>query len=361
MGLRIRKSFKIAKGVRVNVGKTGVGLSIGTRGLRHTIHSSGRRTSSIGLPGTGISYVKTSTGGSRKRTSSNTVIQKQLQKQHEIEENTKIVDDYNELLGRIVSVHKECDEFVDWVSINALKPPYIPPDAGQRKTKAENDYNSYTPNFFAKLFKSIEDKRRTRLKTKILEAELLDAKEYEDWKNLNVLSERIVQGDIEAYFEVINEMNPLDDLLDYGSGFEFSADHSRAIEVELKVKSDTVIPNYVLSLTKTGKLSRKEMTKTQYFDLVQDYVCSCAIRVARDVMALLPVEQVVVHAVDDVLNTATGHIEQITILSVVFDRHGLNGLNFELIDPSDALQSFKCQMKHMKTSGFRAVERIVEY
>lgn len=49
MALRMRKSFKIAKGVRVNVSKSGVGLSVGTRGLRHTIHSSGRRTSTIGL------------------------------------------------------------------------------------------------------------------------------------------------------------------------------------------------------------------------------------------------------------------------------------------------------------------------
>lgn len=59
MGLRVRKSFTIAKGVLVTVGKTGVGMSVGTRGLRHSIHSSGRRTSSIGIPGSGISYVKT--------------------------------------------------------------------------------------------------------------------------------------------------------------------------------------------------------------------------------------------------------------------------------------------------------------
>ena len=361
MGFRIRKSFKIAKGVRVNVSKTGVGLSVGTRGLRHSIHSSGRRTSTIGLPGTGISYVKTSTIGSRKRTNSNTAIQRQLQKQHDIEGNTKVVDDYNELLERVVSVHKECDETMDWVGIHALQPPYNYPDAGPHKTKAEHESNNYTPNFFAKLFKSIEEKRRTQLIAETLEAELLDAKEYEDWKNLNLLSKRIVQGDIAAYFEVINEMKPLEDLLEFGSGFEFAGDCSRAIEIDFKVKSDTVIPNYVLSLTKTGKLSRKEMTKTRYYDLIQDYVCSCAIRVAREVMALLPVEKVVVHALNDVLNTATGHNEQITILSVVFDRHGVNGLNFELIDPSDALQNFNYHMKYLKTSGFRAVERIVEY
>ena len=45
------------------------------------------------------------------------------------------------------------------------------------------------------------------------------------------------------------------------------------LEVEFRVKSNSKLyPKEVLSLTKTGKLSRKAMTKTQYYDLVQDYV-----------------------------------------------------------------------------------------
>lgn len=69
MGLRMRKSFTIAKGVRLNVGKSGMGISFGTRGLRYSIHSSGKRTATVGLPGTGISY-STSTGGSKRKYSS---------------------------------------------------------------------------------------------------------------------------------------------------------------------------------------------------------------------------------------------------------------------------------------------------
>ncbi|MBW3634473.1 MAG: DUF4236 domain-containing protein [Chloroflexi bacterium] len=34
MGFRARKSFKIAPGVRLNVSKSGVGASVGTRGAR---------------------------------------------------------------------------------------------------------------------------------------------------------------------------------------------------------------------------------------------------------------------------------------------------------------------------------------
>lgn len=68
MGLRIRKSFKVAPGVRINVGKKSSSISFGTKGARHTISSTGRRTTSVGIPGTGVTY--TSTSSSRKKKSS---------------------------------------------------------------------------------------------------------------------------------------------------------------------------------------------------------------------------------------------------------------------------------------------------
>lgn len=65
MGFRARKSISIAKGVRLNISKTGVGISVGTKGLRHSVHSSGRRTRSVGIPGTGIGWVSSSSGSKR--------------------------------------------------------------------------------------------------------------------------------------------------------------------------------------------------------------------------------------------------------------------------------------------------------
>lgn len=68
MGLRFRKSKKIAPGVRLNIGKKSASVSFGTRGARYTINSKGRRTASVGIPGTGVSYTSSS-GGSKKRVS----------------------------------------------------------------------------------------------------------------------------------------------------------------------------------------------------------------------------------------------------------------------------------------------------
>lgn len=61
MGLRFRKSIKVAPGVKLNVGKKSAGISVGTKGARYSVSSSGRRTSTVGIPGTGLSYQNIST------------------------------------------------------------------------------------------------------------------------------------------------------------------------------------------------------------------------------------------------------------------------------------------------------------
>jgi hypothetical protein len=60
--LRFRKSIKLGPGVRLNVGKRGAGVSAGVRGARYSVHSSGRRTASVGIPGTGVGYVSSRSG-----------------------------------------------------------------------------------------------------------------------------------------------------------------------------------------------------------------------------------------------------------------------------------------------------------
>jgi Protein of unknown function (DUF4236) len=67
MGFRMRKSIKVAPGVKLNVSKRGVGASVGGKGGRYSVHSSGRHTVSAGsgvVPG--VYYQKSVSGkGSR--------------------------------------------------------------------------------------------------------------------------------------------------------------------------------------------------------------------------------------------------------------------------------------------------------
>lgn len=71
MGLRFRKSFKVAPGVKVNLNKKSTSVTFGGKGVHKTYSSSGKKTTSVGIPGTGAYYTTSSGGGSgSKKTSS---------------------------------------------------------------------------------------------------------------------------------------------------------------------------------------------------------------------------------------------------------------------------------------------------
>lgn len=73
MGFRFRKSKSFGP-VRVNFSKSGIGWSVGTKGVRYTKKAGGGTRSTYSLPGTGLSYVSESSSkkksGSSKSSSS---------------------------------------------------------------------------------------------------------------------------------------------------------------------------------------------------------------------------------------------------------------------------------------------------
>ena len=60
MGWKFRKSIRLSKGVRFNINKNSVGISMGGNGVRYSVNSDGRKTSTIGVPGTGLYYTESS-------------------------------------------------------------------------------------------------------------------------------------------------------------------------------------------------------------------------------------------------------------------------------------------------------------
>lgn len=169
MELRMRKSIKICKGVRVNFGKKGASLSFGTRGLRYTIHSSGRRTSSVGIPGTGISCV-TSSGGSKRQYSSSAYNRKQR-----------------------IQLEKQQQKMNEMQHIYSLNEPFNPERIEPREAEARKALENYKPSFLENMIKPLGEKKRLQLKEAIEAAVREDAEDYESWKNLYKLAGRILK------------------------------------------------------------------------------------------------------------------------------------------------------------------------
>ena len=358
MGLRFRKSIKIAKGVKINLSKSGVSLSVGRTGLHGTINSRGQLTTSAGLPGTGVSFVKTMSlkkllGGTKKSEDVETISPKK-RKDTAIpagerapavggskEAGTSVsaagdaadqVAAYEQQLQMIRRVHETCSETIDWKKISEQPAP------ASRSVSFNASNDSFSED--------LHDANNSKFD------------DYGDWKKLHDLSGKILAGDIDSYLEVLAEVKPFEDLTEYGSDFEVGTDDPSSMTVEFNVKSEEVVPQETLALTSTGKLSRKALAKSTRNDIVQDYVCSCVIRIAREMFALLPVDRVLLNAKDSILNTATGHNEDVTLVSVIFDRARFMDTDFSRIDPSDLIEAYPSNMAFKKISGLGAVEEL---
>jgi Protein of unknown function (DUF4236) len=61
-GFRFRKTIGVLPGVRINLSKSRVSTSFGGRGATVNVGADGRRTVSLGIPGTGMSYRAPLTG-----------------------------------------------------------------------------------------------------------------------------------------------------------------------------------------------------------------------------------------------------------------------------------------------------------
>ncbi len=192
MGLRVRKSIQICKGVRLNLGTSGASVSFGTKGLRHTIHTSGRRTTSVGIPGTGISYSKThGTRKTQKARPSNGLSSGYADDGI----NSTKIDEYNNLINTLRGIHKTCDDPINWYELKTSKEPFAYGTMGPRQAAALKELNAYKPGFFQKLTSGD--------KTKILEkaveqAAIDDAEDYENWRKMVSVADRVLNGDVDC-------------------------------------------------------------------------------------------------------------------------------------------------------------------
>lgn len=294
--------------------------------------------------------------------------EKEYSKMEALEQAAYEIEVYKNRLDLLVSVHKEFGAPLDWVDIAAKEAPVKPIITSTFEQLARAKETAYKPNFFVKTLK-LEGGARKKLSALTLEAvqrdleqnlkvEALWTEEHKDWAEEQVLAEGVLRGDPKAKMHAIKMMNPFTDISDLGSELSFSVGEVGVLECKLSVHGSTAIPSEVKSLLQSGKLSVKKMPIGKFNELLQDYVCSCLLRVASELLSLLPDDLVIVTAVDSMLNTASGHLEDQAILSVAISRSTLAKLNMNSIDPSDAMGNFVHNMSFKKTQGFAPVESL---
>lgn len=289
---------------------------------------------------------------------------KAMLKQQEFENGQRVVYEYDEYIELISSIHKETSEPIDWQEVFEEQAPTKPTLTNKQQKTAEKDLANYNPSFLDKLF-GLKAKKIKKLEVKIQNSKFEDQKQFEkeqkkyekdfaEWTKYQQMAKGALAQDPETYKKILEYLDPFSDINEIGSGLSISFDKNH-LSVTLNANGTTVIPNFVLTQTRSGKVSKKNMPKGKFNELYQDYICGCVLRVAREIFSFLPVEFVFINVQSELVNLATGHLEQQTILSVAIPRQTIERLNFETLDPSDSMRNFKHNMKFSKTTGFSIV------
>ncbi|WP_130907293.1 hypothetical protein [Pseudomonas sp. Sample_16] len=298
--------------------------------------------------------------------------QRELERQHKeyarmeaLEQAAYEVEVYENHVEVLLSVHKDCGDVINWKSLLNSVEPREPSLDVTAEAAASDALATYAPNFLARLLR-LEARQRRALSRKVEEGKAEDLRRFQtahsDWRQAHAnwadereLAHRIINGDKQAKLDAIEAFEPFTEIAHLGSGIELIVHESGLVEARLAIHGTHVIPSEIKSLLKSGKLSTKAMPIGRFNELHQDYVCSCALRVGRELLAILPDDLVMVTALDNVLNSSTGHLEELPILSVAFSRNTLDSLNLDAIDPSEAMKNFVHSMAFKKTQGFSAV------
>lgn len=329
------------------------------------------------------------------------------EKQQLIESNIREVEEHNNYINVIQSVHKDYSTKMNWEELlNSQEPEYVE-TLSELENKIEdfvkqsilNDKKeleedtikrlSFGVKFFQKIAKGkihgiitklffkkdfeliknaglrlreIDDSKEDRIKSYKLEANINHQnylQEKENYHKMVDIAKGVIEKDKQSYTYALNFFNPFEDLKDYGSDISFNL-NDNSIVVDFFVHGEDVIPKTTKKVLRKGLEVKEEPIPTSRFnEIYQDYVCSCILRIAKEIFQLLPnFENVKINAKGSIINSSTGNHEEKTIVSSIINQLKLNELNFDLLDPSDSMLNFEHRMEFKKTEGFKPIEEI---
>lgn len=274
-----------------------------------------------------------------------------------------LFENYLELL---VSVHKEGGETWDWKSIKAAPEPKPPVRIRSREIEARRALDAFRPTLVQRMFGgearlrlTLEDALKTAISEEAAEHERAMERHRQAldlWGAEAALAQGILDRDVGAFEKALHYSGMVEELAAFKTRVIFHVVETDVVALSCVFDDEELVPREEVKLTATGKMSSKAMAAGRYWALYQDHVCSCALRLARESLGVLPVSRVIVNVNMPRLDTSTGHLCTDTILAVGFAREVVDRLNLGDLDPSDSLRNFPHRMKFKKTTGFEAVE-----
>lgn len=300
-------------------------------------------------------------------------LQRNYQRQLKASQRQKASDEVAEFenyISLLVTLHADCGEFWDWRAIALTAPPVQPTRSSDREKQARAVLDAYQPGFLERALGGAK-KTRSDLENAIRDAVNADEQShhaaleqyrqaYARWEVNAQLSPRVLRFELEACRNALDNAGAFEEVRALKTSVLLETVSPQAATLLCRIEDEEIVPKEEIRLTAGGKISTRLIAAGKYWALFKDHVCSSAIRVARETLAVLPLPVVVVNMQLVRLDPSNGFVGPATILGIRFERDKFANLNFDSLNPSAALAHFSHRVKFKKSSGFQTIEPVAD-
>ena len=285
---------------------------------------------------------------------------KRLQQLQQIENPHEALTAWKSYVANLQSVHKNCIASVDWDRIKRSRKPREPRKTRTNEFEAQLKLANFTPSVLDKISRATQ-KKINRLKREIDLAKIKDREENDqrygeylddlrNWQDLQEISKGIQKNRTDSYNSALQYFKPFAAIQEYGDDIIYNF-NDNTLEIELHVYTDKIIPKYELIQTASGKLYKRMLTPAKMQQLYQNHVYSSSLKIAREVFAYLPLDQVVVNTIN-ANNSVISTSDMQPVFTVSFDPKTIENLTTDDIETTDDMLHFVDSMQENQTPVF---------
>ncbi len=293
---------------------------------------------------------------------------RELETLNRIEKAKAEVEEYNNYICKLISFHTDILQERKWHILHA-KPPIKPLNLKERELHAISRLNTYKPSLLDKLLKRTQQKHNN-LHSEVHEGRIKDEQDYDTrlskfinkythWLKSHDFYEKATNKDCTILEDICNSQFPYGKFKKYINSINFDTDNSRCIETNVQIKRDAdIIPQYEKKVLTSGNLSTKRMSKTRFFSLYYAFVWTCICAVAHSLLALLPIDIVIINVSDEIRNAHNAY-ENNSLVSVVIDRTIFYALDLSNGDSiTNLIKGTNHRVEFLKTKGFKRIQSL---
>jgi len=254
--------------------------------------------------------------------------QAKLEKLEKLEQDRLQVEQYERNLDFVTNLHLECNDPIDWGAVYAQMPPEPP----LRENK--NYLEALEQSLLQGNVSDLDLKASSEKDASVFVQEQNSYEEsLRDFEQVRNLARGVLLKELSAYREAMRRFNPFTAFPELGKKINVQFNSAEVVTCTLHVNDVNLLPTEAKTLTSTGKLSTKQIKKSERKELYKDHVCACLIRVAREIQALLPIDVVVANAILE-RKEDSGELSTCVVVSVAISRQNLLS-NASITDASD--------------------------